>query len=127
MGELVLVVEDDRAVQDLMAAIFRRGGFDVAIASNGAEGVKAALRLHPAAVLMDASLPVLDGWSAAALIKASDPQQCVIMLSGYSLPEHLERAQTVGCDRFLSKPADPHDVLQAVRGCIADKTGGAPA
>lgn len=118
MGKLVLLVEDDPDVQKIVSAILRRAGYEVETACDGEEGVRAALRLRPAAVLMDAVMPVLDGWNAAIRIKASAPELRVIMLTAHSLPEHARRARDVGCEGLLGKPVDIHEVVQVVQECI---------
>ncbi len=118
MDERVLVVEDEPVIQRILSLFLRRGGFEVEIARNGDEGVRAALRLRPALVLMDADLPVLDGWSAAAQIKAQVPEIPVLMLTGYSTPESIARAHEVGCAGLLGKPFDFDHMLDAVRACI---------
>ncbi len=118
MRPLILVVDDNPTIQELLAAVFRSHGFDVEVASDGAQAVRAALQLRPAAVVMDGLLPVLDGWSATEEIKARNPQQCVVMLSAYSEPKHLRRARQVGCDYFISKLEMPHNLVRVVRDCI---------
>ncbi len=121
MDKRVLLVEDNPHVQKIISTMLRRGGYEVETASDGGEGVQAALRRHHAVVLMDADLPVLDGWSATAQIKASAPDLPVVMLTGYSTPEHASRAEELGCDGLLGKPVDFHELLRVVRDCIPDK------
>ncbi len=121
MENLVLLVEDEPAIQKLVATFLRRGGYEVETAADGDEGVRAALRLRPAVVLMDAGLPVLDGWSAAAQIKARAPEVAVVMLTGYSASQHIGRAQDLGCEGLLGKPIDFHEVLRVVRQCISEQ------
>lgn len=126
MGKLVLVVDDDPDLQEIMSAMLRKEGYEVEVARNGEEGVRMALDLRPAIVLMDAGLPVVDGWRATARIKASAPQLRVIMLTAHVLPDHVTLAQAVGCDGFLRKPIDPHDVVRAVRDSIGPSESAAP-
>ncbi len=119
MGKLVLVVDDNRDLREILSATLCHAGYEVAVARSGEEGVRMALALRPALILMDAEMPVLDGWSATAQIKMSAPHLCVIMLTAHVLAEHAALAQGVGCDGFLRKPIAPHDVLQAVQERIS--------
>lgn len=126
MGKTVLLVEDDPDHRAIVSAMLRHAGYEVQIAIDGEAGVEAALRLRPAAILMDASLPRLDGWTATARIKAHAPELCVVMLTANALPEHRTMAETVGCDRFLTKPISPQDVLQVVRECTGGEEAATP-
>jgi two-component system, cell cycle response regulator DivK len=115
MKRTVLVVEDEPDHREILSALLRHGGYAVETAADGEAGVEAALRLRPAVVLMDVSLPRLDGWVATERIKAAARDQCVVILTAHALAEHREMAERVGCDYYLTKPIPPKQVLELVR------------
>jgi len=119
----VLVVEDDPDHLDIMTTALRHQGFDVSVAVNGVEGVERALAERPDVVLMDASLPMMDGWTATASIKQQAPELCVLMVTAHALPEHRQMALAVGCDGFYTKPIEPARLLRIVQECL-ERRGG---
>ena len=119
----VLVVEDDPDHLDIMTTALRHQGFDVSVAVNGVEGVERALAERPDVVLMDASLPMMDGWTATASIKQQAPELCVLMVTAHALPEHRQMAMAVGCDGFYTKPIEPARLLRIVQECL-ERRGG---
>lgn len=113
---LVLVVDDYHDAREMYAEFLRFSGFRVAEASNGKEALEQAFNLLPDIVLMDLSLPVLDGWEATRRLKA-DPRTRkipVVALSGHALPGHAEGARDAGCDAFVSKPCLPDALVREV-------------
>lgn len=113
----VLVVEDDPEQRDIVVTFLRHHGYAVLEAANGAAGVDAVSHHRPDMVLMDARLPVMDGWMATARLK-SDPGVAaipVVILTAAGLEEDRERSARAGCDAYLAKPCDPHAVLAEVR------------
>lgn len=116
----VLLVEDNADNRLVYATILRHHGFTVIEAENGATGVELARETRPHAILMDISLPILDGWRATELIKG-DPatsQIPVIALTAHALTQDRERAKAVGCDGYLTKPCDPSRVIAALNRAI---------
>ena len=92
-------------------------GFRVAPAVNGADAVKRTKELNPSVVVMDLSLPVMDGWEATRRIKA-DPKTAhirVIALTGHAEPAHIKKALDAGCDDFVAKPCLPENLLAKIR------------
>lgn len=116
----MLVVDDFADARELYAESFRMVGFRVAEASNGAEAVEQARALAPAAILMDLSLPGVDGWEATRRLKADGRTRHipVVALTGHALAHATARARAAGCDCLLIKPALPDQVISAVRGVI---------
>jgi two-component system cell cycle response regulator DivK len=113
----VLVVEDDPQQRDIVVTFLRHHGYAVLEAANGAAGVDAVSHHRPDMVLMDARLPVMDGWTATARLKA-DPGVAaipVVILTAAALEEDRRRSARAGCDAYLAKPCDPHAVLAEVR------------
>jgi two-component system cell cycle response regulator DivK len=113
----VLLVEDNEDNAIIYSTILRYGGFDVIEARDGMAGIDAAKSERPAVILMDVSIPVIDGLEATRRIKA-DPMTAgipIIALTAHALPSDQERALEAGCDAYLAKPAEPRVVLETVR------------
>src|SRR5689334_8893264 len=102
----LLLVEDNDLNADVLARRLRRRGFDIAVAPDGQEGITYAMSNIPDIILMDLSLPVIDGWEATRRLK-SHPRTMdipVIALTGHAMGEERERAFAAGCDDFATKP-----------------------
>ena len=104
----VLVVEDNEANRDMVARRLQRRGFDVVFAIDGAEGVAKSKSDAPDIVLMDMSLPVMNGWEATRAIKADAATRHipVIALTAHSMAGDREKAMEAGCDDYDTKPVD---------------------
>jgi two-component system, cell cycle response regulator DivK len=104
----LLLVEDNEMNRDMLSRRLARRGFEMIVACDGVEGVEAARTQHPDLILMDLSLPELDGWAATRLLK-SDPltrSTPVIALSAHAMPGDREKALAAGSDAFDTKPVD---------------------
>jgi CheY-like chemotaxis protein len=104
----ILIVEDNEMNRDMLSRRLSRKGYEVVLAAHGEEGIAKAGSESPDLILMDLSLPVLDGWEATRRIKsdrvtASIP---VIGLSAHAMPEDELRARRIGCDDFDTKPVE---------------------
>ena len=122
-GELVLVVEDYLDTQELYRELLSQAGFRVAGAASGEEAIEKALELCPAAILMDLSLPGIDGWEATRRIR-QDPRlqkTAIVALTGYTLSRFSDSAKKAGCDSFLVKPCQPTTIIAEVRRLIEEK------
>jgi two-component system, cell cycle response regulator DivK len=120
----VLIVEDFDDAREMYAAYLRYLGFRVFEARDGLEAVSAAAGLRPDLIVMDLALPRLDGWAAAARIRA-DPDTChtrIIALTAYSDQESHRRALEAGCLMVCPKPCDP-DELVGVIGAVLGNAG----
>lgn len=93
-----------------------RRGFEILLAADGAQGVKMSQEHLPDLVLMDLSLPVLDGWQATEQIKKTSETKHipVIALTAHALPEDRERAIAAGCDDYATKPIDIDSLLSKI-------------
>lgn len=113
----VLLVEDNEDNRIVYATVLKHFGYRVLEARDGQEGVRLAREEHPDIVLMDISIPLLDGWHATAQLKASPETASipVVALTAHALPEDREKAYAVGCDGYLAKPCEPSRVLSEVR------------
>ncbi len=110
----ILLVEDNEMNRDMLCRRLERRGFEVVIAVDGAEGVALAKSSDPDIVLMDMSLPVMNGWEATRAIKA-DPATSgmpVIALTAHSMPGDREKAMEAGCDDYDVKPVELPRLLE---------------
>jgi two-component system cell cycle response regulator DivK len=112
----ILIVEDHDLNRDMLSRRLKRRGFQVVSAADGAAGVEAAVRERPDLVLMDMSLPVVDGWQATRMIKANPETSTipVMALTAHALKEDRERALEAGCDEFETKPVDLDRLLNKI-------------
>jgi CheY-like chemotaxis protein len=104
----ILLVEDDETMRNMLARRLARKGYDVIVACNGREGIAAAAREKPALILMDLSLPEVDGWSASRQIKAAQTTRHIpiIALTAHAMRGDREKALGAGCDDYEIKPID---------------------
>jgi CheY-like chemotaxis protein len=111
----ILLVEDNDMNRDMLSRRLTRKGYEVAIAVDGQQGVDMARSEAPDLILMDMSLPVMDGWEATRRLKA-DPATAsipVIALSAHAMSGDREKALAAGCDDYLAKPiVDPNIVKE---------------
>jgi two-component system, cell cycle response regulator DivK len=103
----ILVVEDVEFNRDLVVQLLE-DDYRIITAADGAEGIQLAERERPDLILMDLSLPVIDGWEATRRIKADDALKHIpiIALSAHAMAGDEEKARQSGCDDYLSKPLD---------------------
>ena len=103
----ILVVEDVEFNRDLIVQLLEEE-YEILTATNGAEGIDVARRERPDVILMDLSLPVMDGWEATRRIKADEALRAIpiIALSAHAMKGDEDRARESGCDDYLSKPLD---------------------
>lgn len=116
-SKLVLLVDDVADNVDMYTQYLEFCGFHVEAAANGMEAVKKALELHPAVIVMDLSMPLLDGWAATRALKA-DPRTAdirVIVLTGHALKGMAEAAEAAGADAYVVKPCLPEQLETAIR------------
>jgi len=120
---LVLVVDDYDDAREMYAESLMVCGFRVIEAADGLQAIELAQRLSPDVILMDLSLPGLDGWEATRRLKADARTMHipVVALTGHALSSALDRAREAGCDRFVVKPALPDVVVGEVRQALLKK------
>ena len=114
---LILVVDDYQDAREMYAEYLQFSGFRVAEAKNGNEAVEQAFALLPDLILMDLSLPGMDGWEATRQLKADERTRNipVVALTGHALAGASEGAKKAGCDSFVTKPCLPDDLVVEVR------------
>jgi len=118
---LVLVVDDVDHGREIFAEYLEFRGFRVATAADGLEAMEKAFELHPDVILMDLSLPGIDGWEATRRLK-QDPSTSaipIIALTAHALASAHDRARDVGCNAVVTKPCLPKDLEQEVRRQLA--------
>jgi CheY-like chemotaxis protein len=116
----VLIVEDFEDARELYRDYLEFSGFAVETASNGREAIDLAARLQPDIILMDASMPVLDGWQATRELKAATTTRHipVVALTAHAFDDARQQAKAAGCDGFITKPCLPDDLVEKVRSTI---------
>ena len=120
-GPLVLIVDDVQDNRTIYVLFLKFSGYRIAEAENGVEALEKATALLPDAIVMDLSLPVMDGWEATRRLKR-DPRTKkipVVVLTGHALPEHAQAARDAGCDLVITKPCLPDQLMEAIRGILA--------
>ena len=118
----VLLVEDNEMNRDMLSRRLARNGFDIVIAVDGQEGVNKALSEKPNLILMDMSLPVIDGWEATRRIKADPATKKipVIALTAHAMAQDKEKAMAAGCDDFDTKPVDIQRLVGKMQVLLKD-------
>ena len=118
----ILYVEDNEDNIYMLRSRLTRAGFTVVIATDGEQGVALAASERPDLVLMDLSLPVLDGWEGTRRIKAAPETSRIpiIALSAHAMPGDAERALAAGCDDFDTKPVELPRLLAKIRALKPD-------
>lgn len=118
----VLVVEDDRDTQFIYERFLDHHGFRVIQGMTGAEGLRLAREERPDAIVMDISIPGIDGWEVSRRLKADESTAGIpiLVVTAHALPGDRQRASGLGCAGFLTKPCDPVLILEHVRSSIYD-------
>lgn len=118
---LVLVVDDFADNREMYSEYLTFSGYEVVEARNGKEAIEAAQARLPDIIIMDLSLPVMDGWEATRRLKADDRTRRipVVALTGHALAGHSRGAQEAGCDSFLSKPCLPDQLVAEIKRMLA--------
>jgi CheY-like chemotaxis protein len=119
-GKTVLLVEDNEDNRIVYSTILQHFGYVVMEALNGEEGIAKARAERPDLILMDISIPVIDGWEATQVLKR-DPETRgipIIALTAHALASDREKAMEVGCDSYLAKPCEPKAVVSEVEKFI---------
>jgi two-component system cell cycle response regulator DivK len=125
----ILIVEDNELSRDMLSRRLRRKGFEVLVATDGQEGIAMAQRELPDLVLMDLSLPDLDGWEATRRLKkdAKTKHIPVIALTAHAMSGDREKAIDAGCDEYDTKPIDLRRLLSKMERFVEDPDPGAGA
>jgi CheY-like chemotaxis protein len=116
----ILLVEDNEMNWDMLSRRLRRKGYEVLIATDGQAGVEMARAEMPALILMDMSLPVLDGWEATRQLKAAAETRAIpiIALTAHAMAGDRDQALAAGCDDYDSKPVEFDRLLDKIKGLL---------
>ncbi len=116
----ILLVEDNEMNRDMLSRRLVRNGFDIVMAVNGQEGLDLASSENPDLILLDMSLPVLDGWEAARRLKAdaATAKIPVIALTAHAMVQDKEKALAAGCDDFDTKPVELPRLLEKINSLL---------
>ena len=119
----VLLVDDYPDAREMYSEYLEFSGFDVVEAGNGMEALQRAVDTTPDIILMDLSLPVMDGWEATRRLKADQRTKAipVVALTGHALAGISEGAKQAGCDAFVTKPCLPEDLVREIRKILDDR------
>lgn len=119
----ILLIEDNELNRDMLTRRLRRKGYQVVFAEDGESGVAMAHLETPALILMDMSLPVLDGWEATRLLKSDEATKSIpiIALTAHAMPADRERAFAAGCDDYEIKPVELGRLVQKIESLLDTK------
>jgi CheY-like chemotaxis protein len=119
----ILLVEDNEMNRDMLSRRLVRNGYEVSIAIDGQQGVNMALSERPDLILMDMSLPVIDGWEATRQVRANDAtrQIPVIALTAHAMAGDREKAMEAGCDDYDTKPVEITRLLGKIVALLKPK------
>jgi two-component system cell cycle response regulator DivK len=112
----ILLVEDQEMNRDMLSRRLKKRGYEVSIAVDGAEGVEKARSEMPDLILMDMSLPVMDGWEATRTLKGDEATQKipVVALTAHAMSTDREKALEAGCDAYETKPVELPKLLETI-------------
>ena len=118
---LVLIVDDNVDAREMYAIYLEHAGFSALEADDGGTAIEIARRERPAVILMDATMPRMDGWEAARRLKSDAATKDIplIMLTAHAFEEHKQRAADAGADAFLAKPVLPDELATQIRKVLA--------
>jgi two-component system cell cycle response regulator DivK len=118
----ILLVEDNELNRDMLSRRLEKKGFEIFIAVDGENGVALAGALKPDLILMDMSLPVMDGWEATRRIKANPDTQAipVIALTAHAMGEDRQKALDAGCDDYDTKPIELARLLTKIAAFLGE-------
>ena len=118
---IVLVVDDFADNREMYSEYLSFAGYDVIEARNGLEAIDAAQKRLPDIIIMDLSLPVMDGWEATRRLKADQRTNGipVVALTGHAMQGHSKGAMEAGCDSFVAKPCLPDQLVAEIRKMLS--------
>ena len=119
----ILLVEDNEMNRDMLSRRLKRNGYDVVIAIDGQQGVDMAASEAPDLILMDMSLPVIDGWEATRRVKANEETRGipVIALTAHAMAGDREKAIEAGCEDYDTKPVEITRLLEKITNLLGSK------
>ncbi len=120
----ILLIEDNEMNRDMLTRRLQRRGYEIVIAADGAQGIALAQSESPALILMDISLPVLDGWEATRRLKMAPETKSipVIALTAHAMTGDREKCIEAGCDDFDTKPVEISRLLGKIEVLLSKQT-----
>ncbi len=117
----ILLVEDNEMNRDMLSRRLIRRGYNVVMAFDGEQGVAMAQAEMPDVILMDMSLPVIDGWEATRRVKANESTRAipVIALTAHAMSDDQAKAMDAGCDEYDTKPVDLERLLAKIQTVLS--------
>ncbi len=117
----ILVVEDNMDTYELVKFILEKSGYETFLAMNGRDGVNAVRKQSPDLIIMDLSMPEMDGWTATHLIKKDERMSNIplIVMTARVLPSDRQRALEAGCNEYVTKPVDLLDLVDKVNQWVS--------
>jgi CheY-like chemotaxis protein len=128
----ILLIEDNEMNRDMLSRRLTRKGFEIAIAEDGEHGVEMAQTESPSLILMDISLPVMDGYEATRQIKANPTTRSIpiVALTAHAMSGDREKCLEAGCDEYETKPVDLPRLLDKIEKLLvgdSDESARGPA
>lgn len=120
MSKKILLVEDNALNRDMLSRRLTRQGYTIIMAVDGLDGVDMAIKHKPDIILMDMSLPKIDGWQATRQIKAILSEVPIIALTAHAMAEDEAKALAAGCNDFDTKPIDLNRLLHKIQKLIGN-------
>ena len=122
----ILLVEDNELNRDMLSRRLKRKGYEVVMAVDGQEGVNMATSESPAVILLDMSLPIMDGWEAARQLKANPDTKGIpiLGLSAHAMTPDRDKAIAAGCDDYDTKPVDIKRLLGKIQELLGTSDAG---
>lgn len=122
----ILLIEDDEMSRDMISRQLSRKGFEIIIATDGEQGVNLATSHVPDLILMDLSLPVMDGWEAARRLKAAPVTSGIpiVALTAHAMAGDQDKAIQAGCDDYISKPVELQGLVAKIEEILAARAAG---
>ncbi|MDB4900654.1 MAG: response regulator receiver [Gemmatimonadetes bacterium] len=129
VGQTLLLVEDNEDNRIIYSTVLRHVGYNVVEALDGAQAIALARSVLPDLILMDISIPEVDGWEATRILRLDETTKHIpiIALTAHALADDRERAQSVGFTSYLAKPIEPRAVVAEVQRWIGTGHGAPPA
>ena len=120
-GVKILLVEDNEMNRDMLSRRLERRGYGIVVAADGAAGLELATAERPGLILLDMSLPVIDGWEVARRLKADPATRAipVIALTAHAMAGDREKALAAGCDDYDTKPIELSRLLGKIESLLA--------
>lgn len=114
----IMVVDDDRNTRRLMRAVLEEARYEVVTAENGEDALRVMDETHVDLVVLDVMMPKLDGYAFTSLLRASDSDLPILMVSAKQLPEDRKQGFLVGTDDYMTKPVDEEEMLLRIRALL---------